>query len=519
MRLEIPWIYSNNVSRDFHTQSLLFSAVLVVAAACRTVTPGLDPGRLPVEEAGEAGVPDLADSDAPDASTELDEASIQGDSIAETRPDRLGRAVTTVFSGYELIREIVEKDGLEVTRLTIRGAASIRHDQVLIQADRMIIEDGRYGRLDGAVRFTDRKSGAQLFATRAEYFRDEQRAVLSGDPYIITRTAGQATTLVSCRGIVRDLAARTTTLDGDVRVHQDVYSMSGDRAVFTDEDRTLTVESNPLIFGRNVFLTGDRLVYETADRRIKLDGRVIYMSRTAPASRAEAPEGPPDLERFAREGGRSAEVLGAAEDDAESDDPAADESDLASTLSGQVLVHEFPREGVAKTFVRGDVLLTRGQSLRLSAPEITAYGRDFALLHVDQGVDMLDRERGVQVRARVLDFDRKEELLRLEGEPEIAFLDRQTAEPRATLRGAIIERDFRSGSTIAWGQVEIERDAYRAVGEMASYYEDQGVIILEGNPGLRGAGNGVYAEKILFYPEKNRILLYNRIRGYLGVEE
>lgn len=498
-------------------RSLAFAAALLaVASACRTVTPGPDPRPAPAAEADETNPPDDGTAPAPDESAGQSDAPIEGESVAETRPDRLGRAVTTVFSGYELIREVVEKDGLEVTRLTIRGAASIRHDQVLIQADRMVIEDGRYGRLDGAVRFTDRKSGARLFAARAEYFRDEQRAVLSGEPYIITRAGDQGATLVSCRGIVRDLAARTTTLDGDVRVHQDSFSMNGDRAVFTDEDRTLTVESNPLLFGRNVFLTGDRLVYETADRRIKLDGRVIYMSLTSPARRDEAPAGAPDLEQFAREGGRSAEPADA---EAAEEDAAANDVDLPSTLSGASLVHEFPREGLARTSMRGDVLLTRGEALRLAAPEITAYGRDFALLHVDQGVEMLDRERGVQVRARVLDFDRKEELLRLEGEPEIAFLDRQTAEPRATLRGAVIERDFRSGSTLAWGQVEIERDAYRAVGEMASYYEDQGVIILEGNPGLRGAGNGVYAEKILFYPEKNRILLYNRIRGYLGVEE
>lgn len=498
-------------------RSLVFAtALLAGAAACRTVTPGPDPQPLPATDEDPALAPDDAGAPTADEAETIGDAPIEGESLAETRPDRLGRAVTTVFSGYELIREVVEKDGLEVTRLTIRGAASIRHDQVLIQADRMVIEDGRYGRLDGAVRFTDRKSGARLFAARAEYFRDEQRAVLSGDPYIITRAAGQGATLVSCRGIVRDLAARTTTLDGDVRVHQDLFSMNGDRAVFTDEDRTLTVESNPLLFGRNVFLTGDRLIYETAERRIKLDGRVIYMSRTAPASRAEEPAGPPDLERYAREGGRSPAPPDA---QAAEDEAAANDVDLPSTLSGASLVHEFPREGPARTTMRGDVLLTRGESLRLTAPEIVAYGRDFALLHVDQGVEMIDRERGVQVRARVLDFDRKAELLRLEGEPEIAFLDRQTAEPRATLRGAVIERDFQSGSTLAWGQVEIERDAYRAVGEMASYYEDQGVIILEGNPGLRGAGNGVYAEKILFYPEKNRILLYNRIRGYLGVEE
>ncbi|MEQ9362859.1 MAG: hypothetical protein RIF32_01370, partial [Leptospirales bacterium] len=121
--------------------------------------------------------------------------------------------------------------------------------------------------------------------------------------------------------------------------------------------------------------------------------------------------------------------------------------------------------------------------------------------------------------AEVMDYQRDEELLRLEGDPEIEFYKKGTDEVEATLRGAVIQRDFAAESTAAWGGVEIERENFLATGEIATYYEDAEVIVLEGDPGLKDGASFVRCEKILFYPEKNRILLYNRIRGYLGGDQ
>ena len=96
-------------------------------------------------------------------------------SLASDRPDRQGRPVTTVFSGAELIREVGEdEDGFETVRITIRGGATIRHDKIVITANRMVVEDGVRGKLEGRVRVYDRESGVRVYGARADYVREEQ---------------------------------------------------------------------------------------------------------------------------------------------------------------------------------------------------------------------------------------------------------------------------------------------------------------------------------------------------------
>jgi len=496
------------------------------------------------EESGEPADASQQDEVAPESEPER---------IASEKPDGRGRPVTTVFTGYELVRETIQKDGIPTTRLTIRGDAQIRHDQILLRANRMVIEGGSYGRLEGQVRIYDRSSGTRIYAARAEYFRDEQRVELSGSPYLsatsqstnAAREAGaeeSTRTLVSCVKIRRDLAAGETVLEGDVRIHQQFWSIVGDRATFSDADNELVLEDNPLLFGDGQFFTGNRLVYDVAERSAVLDGRAVYASlqELGPAPQASANavgSGPVSLWDYARSGGRAGRPQPGEGEQAEAapsaaaDKPAAtasQESDGAeiesdgpqvvrSFLTSRRLEYVFPSEERTRTYVRGDVLLTR-QGLRISTPLLTAYGRDFHTIHTEDGVEMLDLDQNMRVRAAVMDYSAEQQILRLEGRPQIEFLKASTLETDATLRGAVIERDFRDSSTLAWGAVEILRDTYRATGELATFHEAAGVIILEGDPGLEGGQNAIRSEKILFYPEKNRILLYNRIRGYLGTE-
>ena len=119
-------------------------------------------------------------------------------SIVNNAPDRRGRPVTTTFSGFELIRENVLRDGRQVTRVTIRGNARIRHGGVDIRASRMAIEDGRFGTLIGAVQVHDLESGTRIYGANATYNRDEQIVHMEGDPYMVVPGEGnRAPALVS----------------------------------------------------------------------------------------------------------------------------------------------------------------------------------------------------------------------------------------------------------------------------------------------------------------------------------
>lgn len=446
--------------------------------------------------------------------------------IRSTKPDKKGRRVSTAFSGYELIREVIEDDlGITTVRITIRGNATIRHENVLITANRMVIEDGSRGKLEGGVRIYDRSSGLRVYAARADYDRDEQIIHLSGRPYLTVKQGRNKPTLVTCTKITRDLEAKESVLDGDVRIHHDGWSILGDRGVYYDEESRVVLEANPFLFGRAQFLSGDRLIYEVEDRRVLLDGQVTFLSRSA--------DGPRGISENNSEAGDPAELTGLEEYVRRGGSVSSDTADSSAGIDGEDepkivpvtamtaerIIHHFPTDEEASTEVTGEVLMTRGDALEIRTPHLVALGQDFHTIHTEQGVEMRDLSQNMFVRADVMDYQKDEELLRLEGDPEIEFYKKGTDEVEATLRGAVIQRDFAAESTSAWGGVEIERENYLATGEIATFYEDADVIVLEGDPGLKDGASFVRCEKILFYPEKNRILLYNRIRGYLGGDQ
>lgn len=522
---------------------LIFMAAAIIAAlttSCTTLGGARpQPGPGPSENTSDRPLQDEAvdvalneqDDGGPVAQPETPERS-----ITSTRPDKKGRRVSTAFSGYELIREVIEDDlGLTTVRITIRGNATIRHENVLITANRMVIEDGARGVLEGAVRIYDQSSGLRVYAARADYDRDEQLVNLTGQPYLTVQQGKNKPTLVTCTKISRDLAAKESTLDGDVRIHHDAWSILGDQGVYYDEDNRVVLEKNPFLFGRDQFLSGDRLIYEVEDRRVVLDGQIAFLSHAAgPTADPNAGDDdasdeddvPPDLEEYARRGGSIAvyESGANAATGASSKDPGDEIAEETATapvtvMTAKKIVHSFPADEEATTEVVGDVLMTRGEALEIRTPHLIALGQDFHTVHTEQGVEMLDRSQNMFVRADVMDYQKEEELLRLEGDPEIEFYKKGTDQIEATLRGAVIQRDFAAESTSAWGGVEIERENMLATGEIATFYEDADVIVLEGDPALKDGASFVRCEKILFYPEKNRILLYNRIRGYLGGDQ
>ena len=210
------------------------------------------------------------------------------------------------------------------------------------------------------------------------------------------------------------------------------------------------------------------------------------------------------LETFARNGGRTF-------------DPDAtrrtEKRAVLSLLSANRIVYRFADGLPPVTEVQGDVLLTRG-GLLIRTPVLKADGDGFNRIYTQKGVFMHDRDQHIKVRAGSMEYGRKEETLRLESDPRIEFLEKDSEEITATLHGAVIERDFKAGRTQARGNVRIVREAYTASGELATYHEREDVVILEGDPRLKDKGGEISCEKVLLYPKKNRVLLLNRITGF-----
>lgn len=408
-----------------------------------------------------------------------------------------GKLVRVQIYGDELIREEVDVGGVPVKRTTLRGNAVVLHNQVRIRAPLIIIEAGLKGVCTGGVRIEDDLNGLVVYAARADYDRALQTVILSGTPGMTSSGRNRKPAHLTASRMVRDMANNVSTLDGDVRIYSDGWTILAQAARFLDKEKRIDMADWPLVFGRGQYLTGATLSYFTEAKRLSFDGGTLNLrngeEEVKPAS------APPSLEQYVRRGEGSGGLEGSG----------------PSALSADSIVHDFSDKDKPKTTLKGNVLFTR-ESLRVTAPSLESIGRSGEYLVASEGVESLDRKQNLRIVAGRMVYERALKNLRLEKDPRIDFLAKDSDETTGSLSGALIERNFETKETTAQGGVRLLQGGVTAVGQRAVYREDTGALVMEGEPGIEQAQGKIRCEKIVYYPEKRRLILMNRIRGELA---
>ena len=448
------------------------------------------------------------------------------------------RRIRTYFSGGELIRETVSLKGFPVVRITIRGGAVLRHNDVYISAPAIIIDGGVLGRCIGGVTIRDPKNGLLIKAKHCNYDRNQQLIELTGNPYMIVRkNKKDKPAIVMATKLVRNMAEGVSRLEGDVRILHHTWNLFADSGAYEDKQDRIVLPNNPVMIGPDQYLSGKELIYEVGFRRISLLNNVTYLFRNQSALSFEAEkkeEGDSiSLEEFARRGGRfktnnedrfADPELKAEKDETPEIDPVKKLIEAKSAVPGAYagtnvlmadkLVYTFPREIEPVTELTGNVVLLQ-KDLTMKTEYMWAQGKDFHTVRADRGVDLVEKKQNVHVVAGVMVYDKKTNRIRLEKDPSMEFFKKDSDEVRATLSGNVIERNLSDNSTVARGEVKIERDNYEATGEIATYDESAGVIILEGEPTMREGNSVIQCEQVMIFPADNRVLLKNRITGFV----
>ncbi|MBE7438513.1 MAG: hypothetical protein HS115_08680 [Spirochaetales bacterium] len=426
------------------------------------------------------------------------------DPVIESRvPDRRGRTVRTLFSGAELIREKAIVDGVETIRVSIR-MATINHEGVIITSPLLVLEaGGARGRLENGVQIEDPKSKTTIRAARAIYERLEQKVRLEGNPQLHSRNARDGDIRVTTRLMERDLSASISYFKEDVRISGRNFIVLADQGRLVDEERKLYVEKDPLIFSPGSVLSGENLIYHLDEAKLSLDRDVVQLSYQEEKVTTTQKRSTFSLEEFARMGGRPPENFQESSSDS-----------IHSLTAGRMdyLPGNADRGAVIEVFE--DVEVKQG-GLHISSAYFMAGGPDLSEIYTREKVVMVDRKENVAVRAGEMHYDRNAKRLRLEKEPVIEFLKEGSDEVTASLAGRLIERSFADGRTQARGSVVIIRDQLRLEGELATYHEAEDIVVLEGRPSLRDGDSRIYCEKILMFPRRGRLLLQNRIKGFL----
>ncbi|MCB1172627.1 MAG: hypothetical protein KDK39_03625 [Leptospiraceae bacterium] len=529
-----PCNESRNRSATTPAGRILLLGVALGLAACQST------GLAQLSEKPYLDMPEhlrTADPGKNDFDTPGDTAvSVNQNQVRTVSRDKNGRAITTVFSGAVLERRLVQRNGLDVVQIIIRGNALIQYDQIQIQAGQMVIEDNRLGQLTGRVHVIDRQSGVHLFAGKAIWNRDEQFVALEQNPYMLLYSSknqnlipgssvARASTkpaLVTCRRIMRDLEHKESRLLEDVRIHQEPWNLLGDKGVYRDGSDRMILNSNPVILGDGRFMSADHLEYIPSQKTVILDRRVVLLSRgsdllavedDSAGSASKDPLQNISLEEFGRMGGRLQKQKSAA-----TDDTISSHAEISALSADKIRFQQGTDDAQAETRIEGHVILTR-KDLEVQSPTLVLVGANYERMYTEDGIEMLDRSRNMYVKAGVMDYRIKEHYLRLEDQPRIDFYEPGTQTVQATLSAAAIERDFKQSMLLAQGQVRLRQNSFEALAEQARYREREGVIILEGDPGIVNGASLIRSEKILYYPDKRRVFLYNRIRGTIGLRQ
>lgn len=438
--------------------------------------------------------------------------------IQDDTPDRKNRPLKTNFYAGELIREKYTDGPVEKVRIILRGNATIVHGTIRIVAPVIVLEDGKSGRITGGVTVIDRENGIRLRAGRAVYSRDDQRIVMDRRPVIHIVRKGSDPATVTTDRIEQDLAEKTSTLKGDVRIFQRGIALLSEEGVYDSKRSVFELKDEPIAIGPGNYMTGKKLEYDSDRKHLEVRQNVSFFFRQKkslePEQKQTEQSEVPSLIRFAKTDGRLFETAGNASVPGEASPASSKSTDRI--LTADALSYQLKSNDQEPTMrLIGNVLLT-GDKIRLKSPEIETEGSSMNILVARNGAELFDGKQHIRATGKIMKYDREQETLRLEKDSLIEFLDDLNEQVTGELQAAFIEANLKTEKTFARGDVRLKRDDYIATGEIARYEASSDVVIVEGNPGIERNGSKVRSERIFIYPEQSRVLLLDGISGSLS---
>lgn len=508
--------------------ALRFTIALLVLAAC------LSCRSLPYQEI----MPWSGERTAQETTPEkpLPQPVMTDNSATERR-----KSVPTQFYAAELVREPVVIDGKPGFRMILRGDATIVHDDTTLKAPLIYLDPGNEGRLVGGVTITDREQGLTLRAASGTYSRAKEFVSIEGLPRIEIRQGSGKPVIVTTNLLKRDLAEKKSYLDGDVRMHGERWSLLADRGVLSDDTGIMVFEKEPVLIGRDIYMSGGNIEYQSKEKKVVLKdrpfARLIIVERTEAKSALQKslrpeteaylktlPPGtdpktlPPEIQEELRRASEEAQRQerqkkepGNASDDTGVDQATAtQERRVPYDLSAGRIEYRFDEKGEAHLL--GGVKIT-SETRSLYGEQFRLSGSGLSIIEADRGVKLIDRKEKMQIKARLMRYDTKKRWLWLSGAPVVELQEKNGPGIRARLEAAVIERDMEKEITLARGNVHLKRKAEEAIAEIAVFREKEQKMDLTGRPFLLRGGVWVRCKKIQMLSNPDRVIFEEDLSG------
>ncbi|EPG66551.1 LptA/OstA family protein [Leptospira wolffii] len=403
----------------------------------------------------------------------LDRKSFEG--IGEPDPKRQ-ESFPTYWGASALTQEDREVQGLKVTIFSLEGGAWIQHKKVKLGANRIEVygKEAYKAYLKNGVHVEDQENGTTLRAGVGEYDKYSEMVYIRERPRLYFRDKTGKQTVISAVTIERELSTKVTKFKGGVIVSHPEITIFCSEAVFKESEHTISTDPNPILLSKNRYLTGQRLTFYTNESRIVLEEKNVLF-QTAIETKKD------------QEGKEANETV-------------------LTILKGDKIDSGPNQENERTVRLSGNATVLR-KDLKITADAIESVGGDSRIIKAKQNIKVHDRENRLLLSGHIFEFFRQEDYLHLREEAKMEFLDKDSSNVTSTVFAQEFERFTDKKETVIRGDIRIKAKNTDALGEYATYYENDESIILEGNPRIDRAGKLLRAGKIVFYPREGRSIL------------
>ncbi|MBW7856713.1 MAG: hypothetical protein H3C43_00030 [Leptonema sp. (in: Bacteria)] len=497
-----------------------------------------------------------------DQTASSDITDIPPNTVTDTSATDRRKSVVTHFYAAELIREPVVIDDKPGFRIVLKGNATIVHDGTTLRAPLIYLDPGNEGRLLGGVTVFDPEQGMTLFAQQGTYSRAKEFVSIEGLPRIQIQKGNEKPVIATTSLIRRDLADKKSYLDGDVRIHGEKWSLLADRAILSDDTGIMTLEKQPIVVGRDIYLSGGDIEYHTKQKRIVLKDRPF--ARLVMIEESKSKDNTTNPELISKETGISLTMLKKLQslpantdmktlpadmqtafqtlveyqvkkkseqekkeknqktapnpkksklEQKEFADSQIQEKRVPYNLTAGRIEYSFEENGEA--FLLGGVKITSENRI-LTGEEFQLSGKGLSLIEAEKGVTMIDQKEKLELTAQQMKYDTKKRWLWLSGNPIVKIKEKDTPAIKEELQAAVIERDMEKEVTLARGNVRLKRRSEMVVAEIAVFREREQKMDLTGRPFLLRNGIWIRCKKVQMLSNPDRVIFEEDLSGGLN---
>ena len=167
-------------------------------------------------------------------------------------------------------------------------------------------------------------------------------------------------------------------------------------------------------------------------------------------------------------------------------------------------------EGRERTLLTGNVTLV-ADDIEITAERIELYGEDLNFALSEGGVRVVQPEQGIEIASDSLLFDRRDRVVRIQGEALLIDHDNEMV-----IKGGFLEHWERRDETLIQIGVRILSEDLVARAQFVRYHRGDQTVTLSGLPVVTWKGDEYRAARIFIDLDEDRIVLEGTVSGELS---